>query len=194
MGAFVLLLLEKADALDEELLVMGFGKQSFDVAFGGEPIYFCLNISLGHRHEGIRSAHWQLRLSFYKKRWVRETVEAMPSPDWMTLRPLAITDLADELTDHSLDGVVLGDRYPKVVTRKMIRIIGEETRALDDHFTYEASPGRSVYLVVFRDPEMRQHYLDDGPVFRDTIQPILRDAIPRINARLEALNRAADTA
>ena len=133
-------------------------------------------------------SQWSIGTLLYKQRWFREILDAMPEQDWLTVRPLTIVALAEELTDQTLDGVYLWKRYPNVNTRLMIGIIGEETRALDEHFHYEALPGRDFYFVIFRDRGMRERFLDDDPAFRATFEPILRDAIPNIYTRLEAEN------
>ncbi len=190
LGKVVLKLLEQAKAENAEIKVAGFNTQKFTISYNGEQIFFYLNISIDPGDGPINSSHYKLRLEEYKQPWIRNILDGMENQNWLVKQPLTFTQLCQEASGQTLDLIYLKKQYTNLKSSEMLKIIGEETGKLNDHFYYEAAPGRECFKVDFKDPNMRDKFLNNDPEFKATFEPIVNELIPKVHAKLDALNQS----
>ena len=189
LGKFVLMLLEKAKAENKPLYVEGFGEQTFTVSYNGDRVDFETRASIDSGDAPIEHAHYATLMENFKKPWVKEVMDSMQDEDWLERIPLSFTQFCREVGKETLDLIDLQEQYPNLTFSDMLRIIGEETGPLNQYFTYETAPGRECFAMNFADPAMEQKFLDDDPEFKQIFEPIVKEFIPKVHAKLDALNK-----
>lgn len=191
IGDFVVKLLDKARTEKKQVWVKGVNDMTTTVKYGDETADFILRASVDQGDAPIEHAHYELWMADYKKPWVRELIKPEESGVWLQLLPINFADLTKELTGRDLKLNVLEEQFPKLTYSEMMKVIGEETDALDEFFTYKQggkSAGAWGFYMMFKDEEMYQKYLRNDPEVMGKLRNAADGFVPKIMARLQELS------